>query len=77
MGSSPYGKSVDMVDMCTALMEAGGEGLGKHSSTPTLPRLGGLTCYHQSAAGGGVQTQEADKWTCKFLPRFPDRKSQE
>lgn len=32
MGTSPYGKSVDMVDMCTALMEAGGFPLGSYKN---------------------------------------------
>lgn len=47
-GTSPYGKSVDMVDMCQQLMDAGGE--------TVAPPCGALTraCSRPCSEDGGV-----------------------
>ncbi len=44
-GTPPFGKSVDMVDVCTQLMEAGGEGLHGLRAIPRA--LPGQQCGHQ------------------------------
>eukprot|EP00192_Tetraselmis_astigmatica_P006525 CAMPEP_0117681694 /NCGR_PEP_ID=MMETSP0804-20121206/19143_1 /TAXON_ID=1074897 /ORGANISM="Tetraselmis astigmatica, Strain CCMP880" /LENGTH=763 /DNA_ID=CAMNT_0005491517 /DNA_START=198 /DNA_END=2489 /DNA_ORIENTATION=+ len=49
MGSSPYGKSVDMVDMCTALMEAGGFPMGSLRNDYEFPEGS-----HASMSGSGA-----------------------
>eukprot|EP00873_Tetraselmis_striata_P013844 jgi/Tetstr1/434108/TSEL_023252.t1 len=44
MGTSPYGKSVDMVDMCTALMEAGARAIGSHPAFRVARPISRVVC---------------------------------
>jgi len=56
MGTSPYGKSVDMVDMCTALMEAGGFPLGSFKNEMEMNES-----FSGHAGDDGRNNQEAHR----------------